>query len=180
VPAPGCHKRVTSLPRSVRSKPTAQFSDEAELVRHLVHQLKANVGPWGRLQTLTEWDYRSGITDILARTSRNELIAFEAKLTDWRRALFQAYRNTAFALRAYVVLPEPAALRAQSHIQLFKMYGVGLCSCSLDDFSVRIEAQESEPLMAWLSSRAHMTFDRVFSDGTSRSNRRSRSRLQSA
>ena len=115
--------------------------------------------PWGQVQTVTEWDYRSGITDILARTKRNEVIAFEAKLSDWRRAIYQAYRNTTFALRSYVVLPEHVARRAQKSPDTFMNYGVGLCACADGELSVLIEARYSEPLMEWLTRRAHATFD---------------------
>src|SRR2546427_5324293 len=39
-------------------------------------------------------------------------ISFEAKLKDWRYALDQAYRNTCFAHKSYVVVPEATALTA--------------------------------------------------------------------
>ena len=38
------------------------------------------------------------------------LMAFEAKLKDWRYGLDQAYRNTCFAHKSYVVVPEATAL----------------------------------------------------------------------
>jgi hypothetical protein len=136
-----------------------RFRTEAELVDRIVRFLNGRKTPWGPVQTLTEWDYRSGITDILARTKRNEVIALEAKLTDWRRAIYQAYRNTTFALRSYVVLPERVASRAEKSVEMFTNYGVGLCACADHKLSVLIEARNSEPLMEWLTTRAHATFD---------------------
>lgn len=135
------------------------FRSEAELVGRIIHSLSGRNTPWGRVQVLTEWDYRSGITDVLVRTNRKEVIAFEAKLSDWRRAIYQAYRNTSFALRSYVVLPNQVATRAERSPEMFRDYGVGLCACGDRSLSVLIEAQTSEPLMEWLTKRAHATFD---------------------
>src|SRR5271154_3375680 len=108
----------------------AVFGTEAVLVTTLLQTLDAGETPWGRVETLSEWDYRTGVTDVLVRTPYSELIAFEAKLTDWRRACYQAYRNTTFAARAYVVLPENVAGRVQAYGETFERYGVGLCACS--------------------------------------------------
>jgi hypothetical protein len=135
------------------------FSSEAELVNRIIRVLSRRDTPWGRVQLLTEWDYRSGITDVLARTSRKEVIAFEAKLNDWRRAIYQAYRNTSFASRSYVVLPNHVAVRAERSRDMLENYGVGLCACDDRGLSVLIEAPTSEPLMEWLTKRAHATFD---------------------
>lgn len=114
------------------------------------------------MQAISEWDYRTGITDVLVRNGRNEIIAFAAKLTDWRRARYQAYRTTSFARRAYVVLPEEVALRAHKHGEFFKRLGVGLCACSPRRLSVLLEAASTEPVMEWLTEKAHTTFDGIF------------------
>jgi hypothetical protein len=137
----------------------AEFRTETELVGRIIRYLSGRKTTWGRVQILTEWDYRSGITDVLARTRRKEVIAFEAKLSDWRRAIYQAYRNTTFAWRSYVVLPERVARRAGKNPDVFGNYGVGLCACDDRGLSVLIEAHNSEPLMEWLTKRAHATFD---------------------
>jgi hypothetical protein len=129
---------------------------------------------------VTEWDYQSGVTDLLARTSKNELIAFEAKLFDWRRACFQAYRNTVFAVRAYVVLPDAVARRASVHGETFEEYGIGLCACGSSKLKVLIEAPQKEPLMVWLTDRAHTTFDGMQDAKSNRLSGRRRNRLQAA
>ena len=140
---------------------------------------KAN-SPWGRVQTVTEWDYRSGISDILGRDSHNDIIAFEAKLRDWRRACYQAYRSTAFAPRAYVVLPELVATRVQCYRDVFERYGVGLCYCRSGELSILIEARPAEPLMKWLTDRAHTMFDGILNDRAGRPQLRSSDSLQPA
>ncbi len=140
------------------------FVSEAALVEQFMALLREGVSPWGDLLTTTEWDYRTGITDVLARTADGQLVAFEAKLTDWRRASHQAYRNTTFAGRVYVVMPTRAAERTRAHEALFARYGIGLCSVDADRIRVLIEAPDTEPLLPWLHKRAHSYFDKVASD----------------
>lgn len=76
----------------------SQYASEADLVQDFLELLQEGDSPWGAVETTTEWDYRTGITDVLARTPEGHLVAFEAKLTDWRRATHQAYRNTTLSL----------------------------------------------------------------------------------
>jgi hypothetical protein len=156
-----------------------RFRSEAHLVRRFVQHLKAGTSPWGQLQSLTEWDYGSGQTDVLARDQDRQLIAFEAKLFDWRHACVQAYRNTTFADRAYVVLPEPLALRVQSNETSFTRFGVGLCSCGSSGLRILIEAKSAERLMDWLATSAHSEFDRKGNVQAGLGGRR-RPRLQAA
>jgi hypothetical protein len=151
--------KVLPLSHSASKHMTTSFESEAQLVDRLVTVLERRTTPWGRLQVLTEWDYRSGITDVLARTARKELIAFEAKLSNWRRAVYQAYRNTSFVVRAYVALPEIVAERLGSYRDVFARYGVGLCSLGRHRMSILVEARSSDPVMTWLASRAQASFD---------------------
>ncbi len=171
---------ASSMPVSAKKQNGAAFDSEAQLVETLLGIVGRRTTPWGRLQTVTEWDYRTGITDVLARTPCNELIAFEAKLSDWRRGCHQAYKNTTFAVRAYVVLPEPVAVRAEAYSETFARYGIGLCACSTRNISVLIEARAKEPLMAWLTNRAHTTFDGMLDANTNGLGGRRRIRLQAA
>jgi hypothetical protein len=56
------------------------------------------------------------------------LLAFEMKLTDWRKALSQACRYRYFSNAAYVVLPPAAASLAREKLGLFRHLKVGLWS----------------------------------------------------
>jgi hypothetical protein len=157
------------------------FKSEAQLVRRMLAHFNGGETPWGSLESITEWDYRTGMTDILVRTTDRVIIAFEAKLLNWRRALQQAYRNTSFAYQAYVVLPEDIAARAHSYNELFARLGVGLCSCGVGGVSILIAAQpREEPLMEWLRHRAHSTFDERLNDRTRRHRQSRGRRLQAA
>ena len=52
--------------------------------------------------------------------------AFEIKVSNWRRALFQALQYQAFAHRVCVVIAAEFAHRAEKHRELFMRLGVGL------------------------------------------------------
>lgn len=145
-----------------------QYARESDLVQDFLELLQEGCSPWGVVETTTEWDYRTGITDVLARTPEGCLVAFEAKLTDWRRATHQAYRNTTFAERAYVVMPQKAAERAGAHPDVFSRYGVGLCAVQKSRVSIIIEAPKikDEPLLPWMHRRAHLFFDNAAGRGS--------------
>lgn len=135
------------------------FETEALLVEEFVSCLETGRTIFGRVQLTTEWDHRSGFVDVLARDAGGRLIAFEAKLTDWRRAYHQAYRNTAYADRAYILLPDGAARRALRHRTEFEMRGIGLCAMQADGVEVLIEATDQDALVKWLRAKAHDYFD---------------------
>lgn len=105
-----------------------------------------------------EFNYKSGRADIIA-VSKNEstneiLFAFEAKLSQWRVALNQAYRTTSFAHFAYVVLPISKIKPALKQKHEFEKRGVGLCSISVKGIRIEIPAVQQEPLLPWLTDCA--------------------------
>lgn len=53
-------------------------------------------------------------------------IAIEAKLKNWKRALFQAYRYNFVADKSFVVLPEKNIKPALANISEFEFFNVGL------------------------------------------------------
>lgn len=140
------------------------FDTEARLVDLFVRSLQDGQTAFGTLQITTEWDHRSGFVDVLVRDARNNLIAFEAKLKDWKRAFFQAYRNTAYANKTYILLPHKEAEKVMRFREEFELRGIGLCSMNGECFQVLIEAAEQEALLAWLRNRAHEFFDKVSND----------------
>src|SRR6266853_5633998 len=100
---------------------------EKMLVDSFVDIIEANVTHWGNLRVACEFFYSRGRTDVVALSDGNTLIAFEAKLKDWKTALHQAYRNTCFAHSSYVLLPKDTALNAMRYLGEFVSRGVGLC-----------------------------------------------------
>ncbi len=80
-----------------------------------------------------------GVPDLVlcfAKTNANgglilRTFAFEMKLHDWKRALTQAYKYTAFAHYSFVVMDHKHVTRAEQHIDLFDRSNVGLISIDL-------------------------------------------------
>lgn len=126
--------------------------------RHFVHEfcdaLESAECPWGKLQHVTEFEYIRGRTDVVAVDSNNELIAFELKLVNWLKALDQAYRNTCFTHRSYVVLPEHVLNRAQMQRDDFKRRKVGLCYLNDGEVRVSLPSLRQLPIQPWLSDLA--------------------------
>ncbi len=79
-----------------------------------------------------------GIADFIwakptrKRNAEPELLAFEMKLKDWRRALSQAYRYSYFADQSIVVLPPETAQIASTHCERFELLGIGLWQFDAD------------------------------------------------
>lgn len=130
-----------------------RFNSEAELVDELIDHLRfSSITTEGLAR---EFDYRRGRADVIIRTLDGKVVAFEAKLTRWREALHQAYRNRCFASWSYVVLPKETALNASAFAQEFHKRNVGLCYVEDTRLVVLHEAREDEPLQAWLAEMAH-------------------------
>jgi hypothetical protein len=90
----------------------------------------------------------------VAVSNAETLIAFEAKLKDWKCALHQAYRNTCFAHRSFVLLPRAVALTARGFLGEFERRGVGLCYIDGADLVVLHESPHTMPIEPWLASEA--------------------------
>ena len=135
------------------------YRSEEELVDALLSALRAEHAPWGELTLAQEFAYESGRTDIIGVDTHGNVVAFEAKLTRWRDALQQAYRNTSFAHLSYVVVPEETAQRAERSSHEFHRRSVGLCYLSQGCLVVPVRAVRQDPVAPWLSSvaRAHVS-----------------------
>jgi hypothetical protein len=102
------------------------FDSEGALVDKFLTCLRT-VSPWGKVMAGVEFFYQRGRTDVVAVDDDGRVIAFEAKLLKWREALQQAYRNTCFAHRSYVVLPRHTAMLAHRYSAEFALRGIGIC-----------------------------------------------------
>lgn len=77
-------------------------------------------------------DVPSGIAlPSIAVLPFQSIISIEAKLSDWSRALFQAYRNRQFADESWVVLDHRFSKSAVTKLERFQRSGVGLASVSV-------------------------------------------------
>jgi DNA-binding transcriptional ArsR family regulator len=78
-----------------------------------------------------------------------EIWAFEAKLFDWRRALYQALRYRAFSQYSVVVMPESCLNGAFRSKCLFRQFGVGLLAVAdADGASFVIRPRRRRPRSA--------------------------------
>jgi hypothetical protein len=130
------------------------FATERKLVDTFVALLEANRTPWGKLLYAREFDYSRGRTDIVAVAESEILIAIEAKLKDWKTGLQQAYRNTCFAHRSFVLLPKATALTALGSLAEFERRGVGLCYIEGGEIVVLQDSPLALPVEPWLVSEA--------------------------
>jgi hypothetical protein len=130
------------------------FGTEKMLVESFLEILESDRTPWSLVRFTCEFSYSRGRTDVIAVGNSGTLVAFEAKLTDWKYALHQAYRNTCFAHRSYVVLPKKAALIALRYLGEFEKRGVGLCYVDCAKITVLRESSFALPIEPWLASEA--------------------------
>lgn len=130
------------------------FQTEDNLVDAFISHLGSDSFPWASRAVVREFDYVSGRTDILSLSVGNEIIAFEAKLSNWRKAIHQAWRNTSFADQVYVVLPRKHAAVAIKNRAEFNERGVGLCVVDENGVEVVIHGSPNQPVMPWLNRKA--------------------------
>ena len=66
--------------------------------------------------------------------------AYEAKLTDWQKAISQAIKNQAFSSESYIVMPEKIAKKLSiTKINYFLSYNVGLIGVNETKYTVFIK-----------------------------------------
>ena len=142
-------------PRSLGTA-VSVFKTEAELVECFATALQSekHSDHCVNAQVSAEFDYRSGRTDLLAINADGEVVSYEAKLKKWRTALHQAYRNTSFSDRSYVVLPMRVAQNAAAHSDEFCVRGVGICGVGPNGVEVLRPAPRLEPYRPWLHHQA--------------------------
>lgn len=131
------------------------YESEHDLVETFLGNL-AECSPWGSVSTSLEFFYQRDKTDVVAVNEKGLVIAFEAKLIKWKEALQQAYRNTCFAHRSYVVLPKETALLAHRHTRAFNQRRVGICYVEEERVVILEDAAETRPLQPWLSDKARV------------------------
>lgn len=133
---------------------SGEFRSEQELVDTVLGLIASGTSPWSLSKVKTEFDYANGRTDVIGLIGKGTVVALEAKLTKWRDALHQAYRNTCFAHQSLVVLPWKVAERASAYRREFERRRVGLCGVGPLGIVVLIEPCGVEPLLPTLTSKA--------------------------
>ena len=109
---------------------------------------------WGVEGFVFEFDYNRARSDIVVMLKDFTLISFEAKLTDWRKAVQQAYINTCFSEYSYVLMPVEEAWKAARYKAEFDARKVGLCTVVDGFVDIIIESPKSVPIQKWLHQKA--------------------------
>jgi hypothetical protein len=131
------------------------FTTEKDLVKIFLLNLAGLTKSKGEQKHSIEFDYRRGRTDVILLSEKGELISVEAKLTDWRNALHQAYRNTCFSDKSYVLIPESLAVKVSRFKDEFTKRGVGLCSiCENGTVKILKRAPKAKPFQNSLRDKA--------------------------
>jgi hypothetical protein len=79
-----------------------------------------------------------------------KIIAIEAKLRDWRRALYQSVQHADYASACWVVLDQSALPNVHQHADEFEHRGVGLAGLSANgDIEVILSAAENIPRLPY-------------------------------
>lgn len=143
----GVYNTRRNLPaRSGRRRGEANFL--GAFLRRLA-QTSTDTRLFGRQFHVPECGVADCITLADQTSSRSaHLVAFEAKLSDWRRALSQAYRYRYYADLAVVVLPASASRPAVENRRNFEDAGVALWTFDprVGEIVTRIEAKPTSPL----------------------------------
>jgi len=137
----------------------AMYELESDLVKDFQAVIPGVPDTFTIIAMASEFNYVEGKVDLIAKDSNGDLVAFEAKLSRWRDALNQAYRNSSFAHYSYVVLPERTLENAVTHIAEFHRRGVGLCFFGLSGLRVKIPATRRNPIQPWLTNMAFSYID---------------------
>jgi hypothetical protein len=85
-----------------------------------------------------------------------KIVAVEAKLRDWRRALYQATQHATYASHSWVILDRMALNAVRFHVDEFAHRGVGLAGLSEDgEIEILVTAAENVPRMPTRFWQAH-------------------------
>ena len=107
----------------------------------------------GIINFMTEFNYSGGRTDIVL-LKNNKVYSFEAKISNWRKALDQAYKNTRYSHYSYILMPEEKFELIQKNISEFTIRSVGICYIKNEQIICPLFAQKKNPIFPWLEEYA--------------------------
>lgn len=99
---------------------------------------RRSLGQLAEAKLIYSVDDRGYILGEKARLPNAEVVAFEFKLENWKRAFYQATRYRSFAHRVYVVLPSNVAHRCEPMHDAFRVQNIGLLSHDPEAGGLRI------------------------------------------
>ena len=129
-----------------------QYSSEKAMSRDFEKYLKVHLGS----SYFKEWSGLFGIPDYVCFDKQGgeiNVVSFELKLSDWKRAMVQAFRYRSFSHLSYVVMPEGAAESASRHADEFQQYGIGLLAFGPNGLRKLCESSPATPYSPQLSDK---------------------------
>lgn len=136
---------------------TSEFKTEVELSEYITEIIKTTINN-KNLEVFFKLEVSAPgcIPDMVLVEERahsiHYLIAIEFKLSNWRRAIFQAFRYRNFGNESYVILDRKRANSAINNLEMFKRANVGL-----------ITVENFGELVSWFSPIPALPFSREFS-----------------
>ena len=129
-----------------------QYKSEKSMSRDFESYLKSHLGS----TYYKEWQGLFGVPDYVCFDKQGEdiqVVSFELKLTDWRRAMVQAFRYKSFSHLSYVVMPSGGVENARLHSDEFLQYGIGLMAFGPEGLHVICEPMPSMPYSPQLTDK---------------------------
>ncbi len=131
------------------------YVSEAVFVDGFVRALGSEDCPLGSTCFTREFPNQTASRpDVVVVSRDGDVVAIEAKLMRWRDAMQQAYRNTFFADRSYVLLPPMVARRAIAFESDFDLRNVGICAWDGREIVVVKVAPRIAPHNIWVREMA--------------------------
>ena len=126
------------------------FSSELEMSNMFINIIHNYIPPIQAFQWHAEVEGFVGIPDFVFISKLDETsevtISFELKLSNWKKALNQAFRYRTFSNVSYVVMDEAFIHRPQNNLQLFTKYNIGLVSLNTNgDLKIIVSPTYNQP-----------------------------------
>jgi hypothetical protein len=146
----------TALSAGIIEAMEPSYPDEESTYQ--LQELKGVIGiPDLVLVKLIETEY-----DTLIRS-----ISFEFKLSNWKRALIQAYKYRSFTHKSYVIMDMGFEHLAFRNIDMFIKGNVGLATVNdTGDYNLLFSPLEMHPYSSYLAKRAVDVYSKLIGDDT--------------
>lgn len=137
------------------------FTLERDLVEKFITCLEEKTLDMNISNYSSEFNYLNGKTDIIAKQTNNNIVAFEAKLNNIQKVINQAYRNTAFANFSYIVLPATKKQLQLKYCKEIDKLEIGVILIDDDHAWIEKHAGFVQPILPWLAEKASTVLSSV-------------------
>lgn len=135
------------------------FETEAEMIQCSILNLKKTFFDADKVRLIQEAPGLFGIPDVVLKAEK--VIAIEYKLSNWKRAMIQAFKYKNFANASFVILDKDFHHRASRNIDSFKLSKIGLGYVDeTGDIFIEYDPGTSEPF----SDKSVQKINTLFTD----------------